>query len=115
LYLEKLKNIKAEDVSDGKEIKKTTKRLLTKEDEGLANSRMRLFTVEPGGHTPWHKHNWEHENYFVKGKGVLVTEDKELEVEAGMFGYVDSEEMHQFKNPYDEAFEFICLIPISNE
>lgn len=115
MFVSEINDIKAEDLDNKEDIKKTTKRVLTTEKEGITNIRMRYFTVEPGGHTPWHKHDWEHENYFVKGKGILVTKEEEIEVKSGMCSYVESQKMHQFKNPYDQPFEFICLIPVSDE
>jgi quercetin dioxygenase-like cupin family protein len=112
MYLDKVKNVFSEDLDDGKEIIKTNKKVLIGEKEGAENFRMRYFTIEAGGHSPWHQHDWEHENYFVKGKGLLVTEDGEFEANPGMFAYVAPGELHQYKNPYNEPFEFICLIPI---
>ena len=111
----KIEEIKKENVSDGEKIKGTIKQVLTTEDAGISNIKMRYFTVEPGGHTPWHKHDWEHENYFVQGKGILITEEEKTEVHSGMSGYVEANELHQFKNPYDEPFEFICLIPVTED
>jgi len=47
---------------------------LISEKDGAPNFRLRHFVIEPGGHTPLHRHDWEHENYFISGKGILVTE-----------------------------------------
>ncbi len=115
MYCDKIKNVRSEDLHDGDKIIKTSKKVLISEKEGAANFRLRHLEIEPGGHTPWHSHDWEHENYFLKGKGVLVTGDKEVEVEPDMFSYVAPGEKHQYKNPYDEPFEMLCLIPISDK
>lgn len=115
MLVEKVKNIEAKDLHDGEKIKNTFIRVLISEDDGAPNFRLRHLTVEPGGHTPLHTHDWEHENYMIKGKGILVSEDKEVEVEPGMFSYVAPNELHQFKNPYDEPFEFLCLIPVPED
>lgn len=112
MLVDKVKNIEEKNLDNGQDIKKTGMRVLISEKDGAPNFRLRYFTVQPGGHTPWHKHDWEHENYFVKGRGILVTEDKEIEVGPEMFSYVAPGELHQFKNPYDEPFEFLCLIPV---
>ena len=37
----------------------------------------RVFTFEPGGHTPFHRHPNEHLNYVIRGKGAIVAEDGE--------------------------------------
>ncbi|MCD4651924.1 MAG: cupin, partial [Candidatus Cloacimonetes bacterium] len=36
-------------------------RWLIAEKDKAANFAMRMFEVEPGGHTPYHQHAWEHE------------------------------------------------------
>ncbi len=112
MFLGNVKDVKEENLSNGKDIVKTSKKLLISEKDGAPNFRLRYFTVQPGGHTPWHSHDWEHENYFVEGKGVLVTEEGEYEVCPDMFSYVAPGEKHQYKNPYSEPFSFLCLIPV---
>ena len=108
--VDKIENVMKENLGDMDGVKKTYKRLLIGPDQ-KPEFYMRYFIVEPGGNTPNHVHNWEHQNIFMKGKGILVTEDGEKEVKSNMFGYVPAGERHQFKNPFDEPFEFICLIP----
>jgi quercetin dioxygenase-like cupin family protein len=112
MLVNKVANVEAQDLDDGKDIKNVKMRVLISEKDGAPNFRLRHFTIEPGGHTPLHRHDWEHENYFIKGKGILVSEKGETEVEAGMFGFVAPGELHQFKNPYDVPLEMLCLIPI---
>jgi len=36
---------------------------------------------------------------------------KEFEVSEGNSIYVVPDEMHQFRNPFNEDFEFLCIIP----
>ncbi len=115
MIIKKVTDVKEENLDNGKEIKKTGKRLLIGENEGAPNFRLRYFTIQPGGHTPWHQHDWEHENYFVKGKGILKSEDKEVEVGPDMFAYIAPGEKHQFKNPFDEPLELLCLIPLPED
>ena len=31
----------------------------------------RVFTVEPGGYTPYHQHPYEHMNYIIEGRAHL--------------------------------------------
>ena len=81
--------------------------------DSAPNFSMRVFTLEPGGFTPFHNHPWEHENYILKGKGVLLTETgEEKEIKAGDFAMVLPDEKHQFKNTSaTEELQFICLVP----
>ncbi len=77
------------------------------------NFSMRVFTLEPGGFTPYHNHPWEHENYILKGEGVMLTETgEEKPIKAGDFAIVLPNEQHQFKNTSaTDELQFICLVP----
>ena len=81
------------------------------------NFSFRVFTVEPGGHTPYHTHDFEHLNYVISGRGVLVDEDgNEQAVSAGDFALVLPEEKHQYRNISPiEPFVIICAVPKAYE
>lgn len=79
--------------------------------EGWPDHTLRVFRLGPGGQTPHHKHDWEHVNYIMKGKGTLTIGDDTQEVDAGDFAFVPPNTMHQFRNPFNEEFEFICIVP----
>ena len=66
---------------------------------GAPNFVFRVFTLEPGGHTPYHEHAVEHMNYIIEGEGALVDRDgKEQYLKAGDFALVLPGEKHQFRN-----------------
>ncbi len=79
--------------------------------QGWKDHTLRVFTLEPDGFTPRHQHDWEHINYIIAGKGRLTIGDQTHEVRAGDYAVVPSETEHQFRNPYDEEFKFICIVP----
>jgi quercetin dioxygenase-like cupin family protein len=80
--------------------------------DGAPNFSFRVFTIQPGGHTPLHKHAFEHLNYIIEGQGVLVNEGKEYGIKHGDFTMVSSGELHQFKNPAKNGdLVFICAVP----
>jgi quercetin dioxygenase-like cupin family protein len=56
-------------------VKGATKQVPVGVADGAPNFSLRVFTLEPGGHTPYHNHPWEHENYVLSGRGVIRTED----------------------------------------
>ncbi|MFC1558195.1 cupin domain-containing protein [candidate division KSB1 bacterium] len=88
-----------------------TMKILIGPDEGSDNIIMRYFKVLPNGHTPRHTHIQEHIVSIQKGKGIVLDNaGNENDVSAGDSVYVPSNEEHQFKNPHDEPFEFICNI-----
>ncbi len=86
-------------------------RWLITETDGAPNFAMRLFELGPGGHTPHHRHPYEHEVYVLQGDGVAVGPDGERPLGAGQIAYVPPNEPHQFRNSSAGTFRFLCLIP----
>ncbi len=76
---------------------------------------VRVFRIRPGGYTPRHSHDWEHVNYIISGKGKLFLDGKEFEMTEKDFAFVPPNALHQFQNPYDKEFEFICVVPNRGE
>ncbi len=84
---------------------------LLRKDHGVPNFEMRRFTVVKGGHTPYHKHAFEHEIFVLSGQGTLVHEGEERPLHPEDVAYVPGDDMHQFRNAGDAPFVFMCLIP----
>lgn len=80
--------------------------------DGAPNFAMRQFVVEPGGHTPRHSHDYEHEVFVVSGAGTVLLEGQERPVRAGDVIYVPADEEHQFKAG-GESLRFLCLVPVT--
>jgi quercetin dioxygenase-like cupin family protein len=74
---------------------------------------MREFEVSPGGHTPRHFHDYEHEVYVLAGAGTIVDGDNERPLAAGDVVFVAPNDVHQFRNTGKEPMRFLCLIPNS--
>jgi quercetin dioxygenase-like cupin family protein len=79
--------------------------------QGWPDHTMRLFRISAGGHTPCHQHDWEHVNFIVRGKGTLTIAGEKHPVEANDHAYVPPNVEHQFENPFEEDFEFLCIVP----
>ena len=102
--------IAAEVKMDGAE--KVKMRILIGLNEGSENIIMRHFIIAPGGNTPFHQHNYEHVVKIERNKGIAVDENQnEYEIKKGQSIFVKPNEKHQFRNPFSEDFEFICIIP----
>ena len=86
-------------------------RWLISEKENAPNFALRMFELEPEGHTPYHTHDWEHEVFVLQGTGLLVTADGEKEFQQWDVIYVDPNIYHQFKNNGDTILRFLCAIP----
>jgi quercetin dioxygenase-like cupin family protein len=83
--------------------------------EGWDGYVMRVFDIEPGGHTPRHTHPWPHINYIIAGRGMLLLDDVEHEVRSGAYALVPAGVKHQFSNAGSELFRFICIVPEEGE
>jgi quercetin dioxygenase-like cupin family protein len=105
--------VKAQDAEGG--ATKTTIRWLITKDMGAKNFAMRLFEMEPGGHSPLHTHPWEHEVFILEGEGQLFDGAKDTPFRAGDAVFVPENEQHQFKNTGPRLLRFLCLIPYTRE
>ena len=88
------------------------KRVLIGPKQGAPRFVMRHFTVAPRGYSPEHTHPWEHEVYVLSGRGRIRFDDGAVEVTSGDTVFVPPMEKHQFQNAGDEAFEFLCIVPL---
>lgn len=86
-------------------------RLLVGRADGAPTFSMRVFDVEPGGQTPHHQHNYEHEIMVLDGCGVAMSGDTPNAVTAGDVLFVPANEVHQFRNTGDDTFRFMCIVP----
>ncbi len=97
-------------------VKGITKQLVLGSGDGVPNFSFRVFTLEPGGHSPHHSHEVEHLNFVLSGRGALMDADGNANaLDAGYFAFVAPHDVHQFRNTGDEPFVFICAVPKSYE
>jgi quercetin dioxygenase-like cupin family protein len=79
--------------------------------DGTPNFSVRVFTIEPKGHTPLHTHPFEHLNYIIEGSGAVVTDDGLRDVKKGDFILVKPGETHQYRNTSSSPLVLICAVP----
>jgi len=84
---------------------------LLDESRGAPNFALRRFIIAPGGHTPRHTHNWEHEVYVLRGEGVLVTDKDEVPLGPDQAILILPNEEHQFRCTGAESLEMLCIVP----
>lgn len=92
-------------------VKDVSKRLLVGRGDGAATFAMRHFTVEAGGHTPRHSHNYEHEIYILEGAGRVEYEGEFHDIRAGDSLFIEPNRIHQFVNQGSSPLRFLCLVP----
>ncbi len=91
----------------------TIRRLIDEENDGAPNYALRLIEVPPDGHTPFHAHPFEHENYVIAGNGRLRIKETWHEVGPGSVMFIPADTDHTFENTGSEPFRFLCGIPVS--
>ena len=93
-------------------VKDVTMQVMVGRADGAPNFASRHFVVQPGGHTPHHSHDYEHEVYIIEGEGQAECDGATQTVHAGDVLYVPANAVHQFRNESDDAFRFLCLVPV---
>lgn len=87
------------------------RQILIGPEDGSQNIIMRRFRVLAGGNTPYHNHPHEHVVKIEKGKGVIVDiTGNEIPINEGQSLLISGDEKHQFKNPFEDTLEFLCII-----
>ena len=87
-------------------------RLLISERDDAPNFNMRVFELAPGGHTPFHSHDFEHEIFVLEGEGELFDGENNHPLGPGSVSLVAPNEEHNFRNTSDSGiFRFLCIVP----
>jgi quercetin dioxygenase-like cupin family protein len=89
-----------------------TIRWLISKNDGAPRFQMRLFEVAPGGKTPYHRHDWEHEVFILDGEGTLQFEGEEKPFSKGYFLFVPPGREHSFVNTGNAHLAFLCMVPV---
>lgn len=86
-------------------------------DDGSPSFSFRVFTFDPGGHTPFHAHPNEHINYVIEGKGVILNENgQKRQIKKGDFALILPNEKHQYRNrSLTDPLVMICAVPSEYE
>jgi quercetin dioxygenase-like cupin family protein len=78
--------------------------------DAAPNFSLRSFSVEPGGHSPRHSHDYEHEVFVVDGGGEVLLEGEYRPIGRGDVVYVPADQEHQFRAG-GEGLRFLCVVP----
>jgi len=88
-------------------------RVLISKDDGAPNFAMRMFELQPGGHTPLHRHPHEHEVFVLAGAGVFVHGGENHPITPEDVIFVPGGSEHCFRNTGSSTLRFLCLVPLS--
>jgi quercetin dioxygenase-like cupin family protein len=96
---------------DNDKVKGTTGRVMIGRADGAPNFCMRFIEIAPGGYSPRHSHDWEHEIFIHEGKAEVLKEGQFMPAGPGTAVFIPGGEEHQIRNPGDRTLKFLCLIP----
>lgn len=92
------------------------KQIVIGPDDGSDEIVLRRFSLAPGGSSPHHTHDFPHLVKIEAGTGILTdAEGTEHPVQAGLFAFIESNEVHQFRNTGSDQFIFLCIVPRRGE
>jgi len=95
----------------GQGAENVTVRWVIDEKIGAPTFSMRVFEIQPGGHTPLHEHDWEHEVFILRGRGKVQGGMQQAEFGPGDVIFIPPGERHQFVNDGEEVVRLICCVP----
>lgn len=92
------------------------KQIVIGPEDGSQEIVLRYFSIESGGMSPHHAHEFPHLVKIESGKGLVMdAAGKEHSVQPGDYIYVDHNETHRFRNTGSEPFDFVCIVPKRGE
>ena len=87
-----------------------TVRWMINASQGATNFAMRVFELESGKESPFHKHENEHEAFVLTGSGEIETDVGKTEFKEGFALYIPALENHRFRNTGKDVLRFIDVI-----
>ena len=94
-------------------VKDTRMEILVGRQHGAPNFAMRHYVVAPGGHTPHHAHNYEHEVIIIDGEADVTYGTATHRIRSGDVLFIAPNQMHQFRNVGAVPLRFLCMVPTS--
>jgi len=84
--------------------------------EGSSKMMLKLLSedsvwieIEPGGHTPDHKHNDKERSVVISGKGEIKVGEERKNIKEGDFLEFEADEQHQVINNSDDILVVLCF------
>jgi len=96
------------------EVEGATMAVMVGREDRAPHFALRSIEVTPGGNTPRHSHDYEHEVYVVSGNGEVLLDGERHPIKGGDVIYVPANEEHQFTvdGGSSESLRFLCVVPV---
>ncbi len=87
----------------------TVRRFISRRD-GSNNLELRYFELQPGAHTNWEQHNYEHAVLVLRGYGRVRLGDEFFPIGSGDAVFVAIDEIHEFVAADDNCLGLMCAV-----
>lgn len=115
VIVKQMSDVPATDLSPEAEVVGVVKQVLIGPADHAPTFAVRLFTLAPGGSTPFHSHPFEHGVIVLRGTGTVRTADGPQAMGEGSVVFVPPDAPHQFQNTGSIALQFLCIVPVRVE
>lgn len=89
----------------------TEKRVVFGPDKFWDDHVMRHFSIDAGGKSPFHTHDWPHYVVILEGSARAQIMEKTWELSAGSWAFVPPNTEHFFENVGESSLKFLCTVP----
>lgn len=86
----------------------SVRRFISRRD-GSSNIEMRYFELQPGAHSNFERHNYEHGVLILRGQGTVRLGTETFPVSLGDAIYIPPDEIHQLRAG-DQVLGFLCVV-----
>ena len=105
------KGIKTESYKTaGTDWKDAIRKVLIDSHNASTKFHLRYFEIAPGGYSSFEKHKHEHVVMGIRGKGKVVCDKKNYQLNFLDTLYIAPCIPHQLSNPFHEPFGFLCIV-----
>lgn len=113
MVIKKLSDVPFTDLQGYDNVKK---QIVIGPDDGSQEIVLRYFSLQPGGTSPHHTHDFPHLVKIEAGNGIVTDETgHEHQLQVGDYVYIHDNELHQFRNTGAGPFDFVCVVPQRGE
>jgi quercetin dioxygenase-like cupin family protein len=74
------------------------------------NLELRYFELQPGAHTNWEQHNYEHAVLILRGHGMVRLGEAFFPINFGDAVFVPADEVHEFIAADDDYLGIMCTV-----
>ncbi len=87
----------------------SVRRFISRQDNSN-NLELRYFELQPGAHTNWEQHNYEHAVLILRGHGQVRLGEELFPIGPGDAVFVAADEVHEFIAADDDTLGLMCAV-----